>query len=204
MLGFATCLLTGCASNIRPEKLKVATDPTTVVLESAAVVKLKSNFNIAYSIPAGTYLPILQDDRGVFYLCGSGIIATITLPNKVRYLQLQGGVFVPAAPSGQASLWIVAEPAAANSKLRDVEEETARESASQCRAVPEPSIYKGARPTAAVTVVGTGPQSVQAIRTNLAGGVVASAVVTAILNAEEGSIVFPDVGGWSAPVVRRP
>lgn len=203
---WASCLLLACVVSTGfaatlPSDLQPVSDipPVELAGGSRALMHLVGLVHSAYVLPAGRYLPLFRDEKGVYYACPSGLVLISMLKDQVKetlvsYLHLKGGgIYLPSDPLASPKIWFIAAGADARAGKLKLEEPAAKELMSRC-SEPQPP----ATPVAGASgippnpvIVTPNPQSVSGVAQGVAVSFIVGGLLDALFVSGDGKVVFP-------------
>lgn len=190
----ALCM-TGCATvGTDPQTLRPAADARPIDIARPVVANYPELRDTSLRLGQGRYLPVAQDDGGVYYACPFGVVLHTVGAADWTFNRLFGGVYIPGpgAQERTKKVWFAISGGAGSTGKLKVPPEVGNRLAQQCDGLPA-DIVQPANGAVNFVVTPMGSNTVAMAGPAVAGGVVSSVIVNQILTSNDGRYFFPPV-----------
>lgn len=203
ILSLMTALsMAGCATTgVDPKTLSPVTDTRPIEIAKPVVANYTDVQSLALRLGQGTYLPVAQDEGGVYYACPFGIVLQAGGDAADwTFNRLIGGVYIPTASAQEPvrKVWFsIAGGAGSTGKLK-VTPEVGNRLAQHCNG-PATDIVQSTNGSVNFVVTPVGSQAAPMAGPAAIGGLISSAIINPVLTRNDGRYFFPPVT-LAAPV----
>jgi hypothetical protein len=182
------------ATGVDPQDLRPAAELPPIDIVRPVVANYTDVRDMALRLGQGRYLPVAQDEGGIYYACPFGVVLHTGGAADWTFNRLIGGVYVPgpSAQQPQRKIWFsIAGGAGATGRLKvspDIGSRLAQHCDGQATDVVQ-STSGGVN----FVVTPVGDKAAAMVGPAAAGAQISSAIINSVLSRNDGRYFFPPV-----------